>query len=155
MSTPSVPGLEPVFTIEAMIDPPRSAGPAPHGERLHIPITGGRVYGPRLEGRVLPGGSDWPVIGPDGHSRIEAHYTMEAADGTLIYIVNKALRVSDPATVARMRAGETVSPDAYYMRGAPVFDAPDGPHAWLRDALFICSIAPKGDHVVIDVYRVS
>ncbi len=155
MSGPVRPALEPVFTIEAEIDTPRSAGAAPHGERLHIPITGGRVYGPRLSGRVLAGGSDWPLIEPDGTSRIEARYSIEAEDGTLIYVVNKGLRVSSDAVRARLRAGGAVAPDEYYMRAAPVFDAPQGPHRWLSEALFVCSIAPRGGVVVIDVYQVT
>jgi hypothetical protein len=149
------PGLEHVFTIEADISMPRSAGQSPLGERLHIPITGGRVYGPKLEGRVLPGGSDWPLIGPDGASRIEARYTIEAEDGTLIYIENIGIRTSPPEVTARLRAGEAVLPSEYYMRGAPKFDAPTGPHRWLSECLFICTIVPKGSHVVVDIYKVT
>lgn len=155
MSTPTTPALEKVFTIEAEVDAPRSAGPGPMGERLHIAITGGRVHGPRLSGRILPGGSDWPLIAPDGTSHIAAHYTVEAEDGTLIYVVNKGLRVSSAEVMARLRAAEPVSPDEYYMRAAPVFDVPDGPHQWLREALFVSSIAPKGRTIVIDVYRIA
>lgn len=155
MSRPVTPGLEHVFTIEAEIDRPRSAGPAPQGERLHIPITGGHVHGPRLTGRILPGGSDWPLIAPDGTSHIEARYTIEAEDGTLIYVVNKGLRVSSDAVRARLRAGEAVDPSEFYMRAAPVFDAPKGPHRWLAESLFVCSLAPNGNRIVIDVYRVT
>lgn len=153
--TPVTPGLELAFTIEADIDAPRSAGAAPEGERLHIPISGGRVFGPRLTGRVLPGGSDWPVIGPDGISRVDARYSIEAEDGTMIYVVNKGLRVSSDAVRDRMRAGETVDPSEFYMRGAPVFDAPSGPHRWLAETLFVCSLAPMGRRIRIDVYAVT
>lgn len=149
------PGLDYAFTIEAEIAPPRSAGQSQTGERLHIPITGGRVHGPRLSGTILPGGSDWPVIGADGNSRIEAHYTIQAHDGTLIYIVNKALRVSSPDVTRRLRAREKVSPDDFYLRGTPVFDAPDGPHQWLRETVFVCSVSPAGAVVQIDVYQVT
>ncbi len=155
MTEPVIPALDYVFTIEAEIAAPRSAGPGPAGERLHIPITGGTVFGPRLSGRILPGGSDWPVIGPDGHSRIDARYTIEAGDGTLIYVVNRGLRVSSDEVRNRLRAGQPVSPVEYYMRGAPLFDAPDGPHAWLRENLFVCSIAPDASRVVIRVYHVT
>ncbi len=155
MTDDILPGLDLVFTIKADIAPPRNAGRGPYGERLHIPITGGRVAGPRLTGTVLPGGSDWPIVTADGHSRIEAHYTIEADDGTLIYVVNKGVRVSSPQVSARMRAGETVSPDQYYMRGAPVFDAPDGPHRWLTERVFVCTIRPMGRAVSIAVYAVT
>lgn len=152
---PALPGLELVFTIKADIDAPMSAGPAPHGERLHIPITGGQVSGPRLTGKILPGGSDWPLIAPDGTSRIEARYTILTDDGIPILVMNKGMRVSSLAVRDRMRAGEIIPPTDYYMRAAPVFDAPSGPHEWLNQNLFICSIAPQGRLIEIDVYRVT
>lgn len=155
MSDPTTPSLAFAFRIEAEIDAPQSAGPSPFGERLHIPITGGQVTGPRLQGTILPGGSDWPVVRPDGSSAIEARYTIRADDGTLIYVVNKGLRVSSADVQQRMRAGETVTPDQFYMRGAPVFDAPAGGHFWLTERLFTCSIAPQGRTIVIDVYSVE
>ncbi|MBF9031101.1 DUF3237 family protein [Rhodobacterales bacterium HKCCE3408] len=155
MSRPPTPALGYVFSIEAEIAEPRSAGPGPFGERLHIPIIGGRVHGPRLEGVILSGGSDWPLIGPDGNSRIEAHYSIEAADGTLIRVVNRGLRVSSAEVLVRLRGGEPVDPSEVYMRAAPVFDAPDGPHSWLRERLFICSLAPAGSVVCIDVFEVG
>lgn len=153
--TPVTPGLTLAFTIEAEIDAPRSAGASPDGERLHIAITGGRVHGPRLAGHILPGGSDWPVIAPDGNSRIEARYTIQADDGTLIYVVNKGLRVSSDEVRAKLRAGETVEPSEFYMRAAPVFDAPAGPHRWLTERLFVCSLAPMGRTIRINVYEVT
>jgi hypothetical protein len=154
MHSPVEPQLEYVFTITAEIERPRSAGLSPMGERLHIPIIGGTVTGPKLKGRILPGGSDWPIIGSDGNSTIEAHYSIEADDGTLIYVVNKAKRVSSPEITSRLRSGAIIEPDQYYMRGAPVFDAPDGPHSWLRNRIFICSLAPAGKQIKIDVYVV-
>ena len=154
MTTPVLPGLEPVFTIEAEIDAPRSAGSGPEGERLHIPITGGRVHGPRLSGRILPGGSDWPIIAPDGASLMSAKYTIEAEDGTLILVQNDGLRVSSDAVRDRLRAGDIVDPAEHYMRSVPRFDAPDGPHRWLTRRIFVASIAPAGRRVIIDVYAV-
>jgi hypothetical protein len=155
--TPAIPALERVFTIVAEIGKPLSGGRSVAGERLHIPILGGTVAGPRLSGTILPGGSDWPLIRPDGTSEIEASYTVVADDGTPILVRNGGLRVSAPEVLARMRAGEAVSPDEYYFRSAPRFDAPDGPHAWLRDRLFVASLAPDpaAGRIVIDVYAVA
>lgn len=155
MICPQVPGLEFVFAIEAQIAPPRSAGTGPYGERLHIPILGGQVHGPRLSGHILPGGSDWPVIGPDGNSIISAHYTIEASDGTLIYVQNQGLRVSTAEALSAVRAGTDPGPDAFYMRAAPRFDCADGPHDWLRRSLFVCALAPGPGCVTINVYRVT
>lgn len=152
---PAIPGLEHVFSISAEIAPPRSSGRGLAGERLHIPILGGSVEGPRLRGRILPGGSDWPTIRPDGASAIEAIYTIEVDDGALILVRNNGLRISAPDVLARLRAGEPVAPTEYYFRSAPEFDVPDGPHQWLRESLFVASLAPAGRRIAIDVYRVT
>ena len=154
---PTTPALELVFTIMARIATPLSAGRSAAGERLHIPILDGVVSGPRLKGTVLPGGSDWPLIRPDGTSEIEATYTVVAEDGTPILVRNSGLRVSAPEVLARLRAGEAVGPDEYSFRSSPRFDAPDGPHAWLRDRIFVASLAPDPaeNRITIEVYAVS
>ncbi|MCB1383224.1 MAG: DUF3237 domain-containing protein [Notoacmeibacter sp.] len=153
--TPALPGLDYVFTIRAEIGEVRSGGVSPKGERLHIPITGGTVRGPRLNGTILPGGSDWPLIRADGTSEISARYSILTDDGTPIEVHNDGLRVSSASVLVRLRAGETVDPAEYYFRTAPVFAAPDGPHAWLNDSLFVASICRDGDGVAVDVYRVT
>ncbi len=152
---PTVPALELVFTIAADIAPSRSAGPGLGGERLHIPILGGTVRGPKLSGRILPGGSDWPLIRADGASLISASYSIEADDGTLIFVRNVGLRVSSAEVMRRLRAREPVDPGEYYFRSSPIFDVPDGPHAWLRESVFVCSLAPRPGGITIDVYRVA
>lgn len=148
------PALEHVFTIRAEIDPPRSAGPGVNGERKHIRITGGIVDGPRLSGRLVPGGSDWLWQRPDGVAEIQAHYTLEANDGTLIYVRNFGLRVADDATRAKLAKGETVDPEAFYFRSSPVFDAPDGKHQWLRERVFVCRLTPRAGGVTVEVFCV-
>lgn len=150
----AVPGLEQVFTISADIIPPRTNGPGINGERKHIAITGGYVEGARLNGRILPGGSDWLWQRPDGTAEIQAHYTIEADDGALIYVRNFGLRVAAEAVRKAMIAGRAVDPSSYYFRSSPVFDAPDGPHQWLRDAIFVASLAPRPGGVLIEIFQV-
>jgi len=152
---PAAPGLEYAFTIRAEIGRTMTGGASRNGERLHIAIDGGRVEGPRLGGTIAPGGSDWPLLRPDGASRISACYTIVASDGTPILVRNEGIRVSSPEVLTRLRAGEAVDPAEYYFRTTPVFEAPDGPHAWLNDAMFVASLCRSGDAVVVDVYRVT
>jgi Protein of unknown function (DUF3237) len=151
----AVPGLDQVFTITAEIGEPRTGGDGPIGERLHIPITGGHVEGPRLSGTIAPGGSDWALLRRDGPSAISARYTIIAADGTPIQVINEGLRVSEPAVTARLRAGEAVDPSEFYFRSSPIFEAPYGSHDWLNNSVFVASLARRGPQVVIAVYRVT
>ena len=152
---PTVPGLEHCFTIRADVGRTLTGGASRNGERLHIEITGGSVEGPRLSGRIAAGGSDWPLVRPDGASRISACYTIVASDGTPVFVRNEGLRVSSPEVLSRLRAGERVDPAEFYFRSTPVFEAPDGPHGWLNDAVFVASLCRSGAKVVVDVYRVT
>jgi hypothetical protein len=148
-------GLEHVFDIIATIGPALDGGPGPNGHRRVIPITGGRVAGPRLQGEVVPGGADYEWVRPDGTSRVEAHYALRAADGTPIYIVNRGLFVAAQQVIARVDAGAPVDAADYYFRSAPVFDAPAGAHGWLSDNLFVADCRFTPAEVTISVHRVT
>jgi hypothetical protein len=152
---PDMIGLSFAFEIRATIGTPKDGGPGRLGHRRIIPITGGTVRGPRLTGRVLPGGADFELVRPDGNSLVEAHYALEAEDGTPIYIVNKGLFVAPPDVTRRLDSGQEVAPDAYYFRAAPVFDAPDGPHGWLSDRLFVSHCRFRTEEVTISVHEVT
>lgn len=126
------------------------------GRRLRfVPITGGRVYGPRLQGSVMPGGGDWQAIGPGGLTEVNARYTLKASDGTVIDVVNAGVRTASEDVTQRIARGEAVAPDAYYFRTAPRFTVADGAHAWLRRTMFVARGARLPDHVVIDFYEVE
>lgn len=148
-------GLAPAFEIRAKIGLPKDGGPGRNGHRRVIPITGGTVAGPRLTGRVLPGGADYELQRADGNSVVEAHYALEAEDGTPIYVRNCGLFIAPSQVIARIDAGEIVNAEDYYFRTAPVFDAPDGPHAWLSDRLFVAEARFAPDEVTIRVYEVT
>lgn len=152
---PEAPPLSFVFEIRADIGPLRRAGPGPTGERQHIAITGGQVVGPRLQGVILPGGSDWVLTRADGASIIDAHYSLLADDGTPIYVHNRGLRVCSPEVLARLRRGEAVAAQDLYFRSAPVFDAPDGPHGWLNEQLFVATLRRQAEQVLVQVFAVG
>lgn len=153
--TNAAPALEFAFDIKATIAEPRDGGPGRNGHRRIIAITGGTVTGPRLSGRVLPGGADYELIRADGNSVVEAHYALEAVDGTPIYVCNKGLFVATKEVIAALDAGQAVLADNYYFRSAPVFDAPDGPHGWLADHLFIANCRFTSTEVTIRVFLVA
>lgn len=152
---PAEPGLEFAFLIRATIGRTLTGGQSRNGERLHIEITGGTVEGPRLAGSIAPGGSDWPVLRPDGVSRISATYTIVASDDTPILVRNEGLRVSTPEVLTRLRAGSPVDPSEYYFRSTPVFEAPDGRHGWLNDTIFVASLCRAGNEVLVAVHAVT
>ena len=86
---------------------------------------------------------------------VEARYLIETHDGVAISIVNRGLRHGEPSVMARLAAREPVSPNEYYFRATPTFDAPAGPYGWMRESLFISTGRREPDAVCLDVFRVS
>jgi hypothetical protein len=155
MSQDSGPGLEFVFAAFVSIGTPLEAGEIASGRRRIIPITGGYVTGLRLSGSVLPGGADWQVVLPDGTAQLVARYTLQAADGTLISVVNRGVRRGPPDVLARLAAGEAVDPSQYYFRATPSFEVAPGPHEWLARSVFVAVGERTPAQVVIRVFEVQ
>ncbi|NGM23098.1 DUF3237 domain-containing protein [Roseomonas stagni] len=125
---PNVPLVLPrsEFVWEALVElaPTLAMGEGPLGERRMVPITGGVFAGPRIRGRVLPGGADRQLVRRDGVRRLEALYEMQAEDGAIITVLNKVV-------VAPVQGGED------YRFSTIEVTAPDGPHAWLNRLAFV------------------
>jgi hypothetical protein len=149
------PRLEPLFRAEIALAPVRDLGRTPAGHRRIIDITGGRVTGPRLSGRVLPGGADWQVIRADGVAFLDARYTVETADGALIYVRNRGYRHAPPQILVRLMAGEDVDPSLYYMRTTPLFETADARYDWMNRTVCVGTGARRPDRVEIDFFEVT
>ena len=124
--------------------------------RGFVGLLGGEVSGPRLQGRVLPhSGGDWPRLWPSGLVEFEAHYMLEAADGTPIYIHNRGIACSSPAGLARIEAGGAPDPADTYCRITPRFEAPEGSHDWLTRTIFVGVAERRGASTHFDYYAVT
>lgn len=147
--------LEPLLSAEITLAPPQELGDTPRGRRRIINITGGRFFGARLKGRVLPGGADWQVLRGDGVAVLEARYTLETDDGALIYVQNRGLRHGTPEVMQRLTKGEAVDPSLYYMRTQPSFETGDPRYAWLNKIVCVGSGARLAAAVKLDIYEVK
>lgn len=136
-AAPMTPPLTHIADLEAAVAAPLVIGATPLGERRIVPITGGRITGPRLNGEILSGGADFQLIRPDGIAEIEARYTLRLDDGALVYVVNRGIRHAAPEDMARLLRGEPVPPDRVYFRTAPAFETAAPAHAWLHQSLFV------------------
>ena len=148
------PELRHVCDIEASVAPIRDLGLMPHGRRRIIPVLGGVVIGARLQGEVMPGGTDWQFLRADGILELEARYSIKASDGAEITVVNRGMRRASPEITEAMSRGEAVDPALVYFRASPVFEAPAGPHEWLNRSIFVCSAARFPDRVQIRIFEV-
>ena len=148
------PELRHVCDIDVSVDAIRDLGPMPHGRRRIIPILSGTVNGERLQGEVMPGGTDWQYVRGDGVVELEARYSIKARDGAEIIVINRGMRRAPPEIMDRLSRGQPVDPALVYFRTVPVFEAPAGPHQWLNESVFVGTAARFPDHVQIRVFEV-
>jgi hypothetical protein len=148
-------GLQPLLTAEIKLAAPQELGDTPQGRRRIINITGGSFRGERLSGRVLDGGADWQVIRADGVADLDARYTLETADGALIYVRNRGLRHGPAEVLKKLSSGEAVDPSLYYMRTTPRFETGDARYAWLNRLVCVASGARRKDSVSLEMFEVK
>ncbi|HZU17605.1 MAG TPA: DUF3237 domain-containing protein [Candidatus Dormibacteraeota bacterium] len=153
--TPPSPSLEFLARFEVELGEPLEVGETGGGRRRIIPIVGGRFRGPRLSGRVLPGGADWQLVEARGVARIDTRYALETDDGALVFISTRGVRHGPPEVIAALARGEWVDPGRYYFRvtlrfetGAPAYD-------WLNRAVAVGAAVRLPAAVVYDAFLVT
>jgi hypothetical protein len=112
----------------------------PMRSRTFEPTSGGEIWGPKLQGRVVPkSGADYA-----SNEMMDAHMMLQATDGTWIYM-----------NLLGYEHSETDAGDTYF-RVAPYFDAPTGPHEWLSRTVFV-GIGERHhnpDHMIIHCHAI-
>jgi hypothetical protein len=145
---------EPIFRLRCEVADILSLGPTPYGERRIINILGGPVEGPRLTGRILPGGADWQIIRHDGVADLKARYTIETDAGARILVASDGMRHGPPDVLAAIARGEMVDPSLYYFRTAMRFETADPDVVWLNKIIAIGRGIREARLVRIDVFEV-
>lgn len=154
---PTPPGVRSAFAFEAhvTVDAPLIVGESAWGLRRVVPITGGTVKGPRLKGRVLPGGADWQVVRPDGVLDVDAKYTLLTDDGVTIMVTNRGMRHGPQEVIDKLTRGEDVDPSQYYFRTSAQFEvASNSAYAWLTRAVFVGVAERKARAAIIRFYEI-
>ena len=146
--------LQALFKADIELAPAQELGAGPLGRRRIIAITGGRFFGERLSGRVLPGGADWQVIRADGVADLDARYTLETADGALVYVRNRGYRHGPAEVLKRLAAGENMDPAQYYMRTTPLFETGDERYAWLNRIVCVATGRRDPSGPVYEVFQI-
>src|SRR5258708_29312850 len=102
----------PIFTIHAELADIRHFGTTPYGERRVVDILGGRVEGPRLQGRILPG-AGWQIVRPGGVTDLEARYAIETDRGTRVLVRSDGLRHGPPPVIPALPRREAGPPSPH------------------------------------------
>jgi Protein of unknown function (DUF3237) len=155
MSDIATPGLSLVTELSAKVGAPIEVGQTPHGVRRIVPILGGEVSGPRLNGTVMPGGVDYQVWRNDDVTEIHARYVIETSGGTRVYVEATGLRRAPRDVMRRLFRGEPVEQGSIYFRTVPTFETSDPSLAWLMRAVFLCAGARYPDRAVLRFFEVT
>jgi hypothetical protein len=123
---------QPLMTVRIAAAPAQKLGTVPHGVRIIVPVTGGDFDGPRLRGRILPGGGDWLLLRSDDVLELDLRITLQTDDHALIYMTFQGLRHGPPDVIAALGRGEAVDPASYYFRTVPRFETSAEKYAFLN-----------------------
>jgi hypothetical protein len=149
--------LEHVFDVRIEFHERHVFGPVSGGAKQgYTSVKTGVVDGPRLKGKVMDySGADWALVRPDGVVELNAHYLLQADDGTLIYIRNLGY-VYGAAPQPALPDGSPAPARSSYFRCTPYFRAPEGPHDWLNRTVIVGGGERKTnpDHSVFRYYAV-
>jgi Protein of unknown function (DUF3237) len=152
---PAPPALLPMTQIRVDVGALVSLGAAPLGERRYVPLGGGTVRGPELNGTLVEGGVDWQVARADGALEIAAHYVIRTDDGALVEVQSQGLRHGAPDVMARLAAGESLPREAYFFRTLVRFTTGAPQWAHLNKVMAIAVGQREARAVLLDLYRLS
>jgi hypothetical protein len=154
-SLPAPPALVPMCRINCEVGEVVSLGPAPGGERRYVPLGGGSVAGPELDGEVVAGGVDWQVQHADGTLDIQAHYVVRCTDGALVEVRSEGLRHGPPEVMARLARSEPVAAGEYVFRTVILFTTGAPRWSHLNKVMAIAVGSREARRVLLDVYRIT
>jgi hypothetical protein len=151
-----MPSLEYEFTYRATLKALINVGAGPYGNRNIAEVTGGDFEGPRLKGKILSGGADWALVGPDGRARLDVRTQLLTDDGATIYLAYYGIiDFNEKAQKALEKQTGTEFED-HYWRTNPRFETGDPRYAWLNQTLFVGEGRMlRGLVVEYRVYRVT
>lgn len=122
MATQEIPEIQLNYAFSIRFDDSgRIDFQGPMRSRRYQPFSGGEIWGPRLQGRVVPNsGADYASNG-----LLDARLMLQAADGSWIFMEQFGYEHNDTGD------------GSPYFRVTPYFDTPAGPHEWLARTVFI------------------
>ncbi len=118
-------------------------GTSPFGDHRLGYISGGRFFGPRINGVVLPGGGNWSRGGRLGErasvGTFDARAVWQTDDGDLVYLsyTGRSLIPDDVRASFADPDQPDADPSRYYLRIAPVFETASVRYAWLNGLLAV------------------
>lgn len=110
-----------IAVAEAELEPGQPIGAGPQGTRNIVYVKSGVVTGPKISGKILPGGGDWLLVRPDGIGEVDVRATIQTDDGALIYTHYRG--------VLNFQTG--------YFRTTPRYETSSEKYKWLNDIVAV------------------
>ena len=143
-----------LMTLHVAVGGVQKIGAVPHGTRVTAPIASGHFEGPRLRGKVLPGGGDWTLLRGDGVLELDLRITLETDDGALVSMRSFGLRHGAPEVIAAVARGEAVDPATYYFRTTPRFETAHPAYAFLNRLVAVASGDRRPEGPIYTIHEV-
>jgi hypothetical protein len=109
----------------------------PSGTRLTGYITGGTVWGPRLNGTILPVGGDWSYIRNNGVIDVDVRAMIEAENGDHIYLPYKG-RVDLGSAEAAVEYVKGNLPPIMGVQTVPILETNSKTYDWANRTCCFC-----------------
>jgi hypothetical protein len=112
---------------------------SPWGAHMIDYIADGEFEGPRLKGRVLPGGGDWPAVSNDGKNsmNLNVRAVWQTDDGAKLFVQYYGFIVFPEVPPDQLAKIPEMEPSSYYFRVAPTFRTGDERYLWLNKVLCV------------------
>lgn len=147
--------LDYIFTAHLELEPWLSYGESTFGNRRFVAVKGGSIRGPRINGEIISGGGDWPLVNEGGILRFDARWSFRTDEGALVYVQNPGIRRSSLDVHDRLDRHESVDAESVYFRTTPSFETGAGAYLWLTQSVFVAT-GRRGPHALeLEVYEVK
>jgi hypothetical protein len=148
--------LELEFTMFVTMGQQAAIGPGPYGRRGFGGAASGEVRGSRINGKLMPGGGDWVLFGPDGYGRPDVRVQIETDDGAFILMTYRGLIEWNAAVKRATASGSDTEFTDHYWRTTPFLETGDERYAWVNQSLFVArGRLLGGGGAAYEVYRVT
>ncbi|HET6607819.1 MAG TPA: DUF3237 domain-containing protein [Rhodopila sp.] len=144
----------PLMTLKLAVDGLQAVGETPSGNRRIGLVAGGTFEGPKLRGKVLPGGADWIIVRNDGVTTLDVRIVLETDDGAMIGLQYRGLRHGPDDVMAKVNSGQFVDPSQYYFRTTITFETASPKYAWLNKAFGIGTGSRPPEGPVYEIFEV-
>ena len=121
-----------MFSYSAVISHPMKIGPGPRGVRNVFALKAGKVWGPKVTGKVLPVGGEFQLTDPGGNYHIDVRMVIETDDEASIFMHYTGVSAMDNnASAILQERGFTEFGDHYFVT-QPRFECGHEKYKWLN-----------------------